>query len=132
MGTAGLRGPPSTRWSGRQPDLARFASPAELVAAAHDRADAAARADLEGLTQEAATDPLAARTVLQALLPGLTRLARDNATAYAASAWSRDIGLASGALEAAVPRRTAGTGSEPRAVRAAHPGPATAGGGPRP
>jgi len=68
-----------TRWSGRQPDLGRFASPAELVAAAHDRTDAAARDDLEGLTHEAATDPLAARTVLQALVPGLTCLAHDNA-----------------------------------------------------
>ncbi len=54
------------------------------------------------------------------------------ATAYAASAWSRDIGLASGAREAEAPRRTAGTGAMPRAVRAARPGPATADGGPRP
>ncbi|MGI8777713.1 MAG: hypothetical protein ACR2LJ_10110, partial [Acidimicrobiales bacterium] len=67
------------RWVDRHPDLVRFTSPADLVVAAHSRTDAAARLLVDDLTEEAAADPWAARTVLQAVLPGLARLTRDNA-----------------------------------------------------
>ncbi len=67
------------RWIDHQPDLARFTSPADLVMAAHSRTDTAARLLVDDLTEEAAADPWAARTVLQAVLPGLARLTRDNA-----------------------------------------------------
>ncbi|MGH2353475.1 MAG: hypothetical protein ACRDJN_17870 [Chloroflexota bacterium] len=64
-------------WSTTRPALARFATPAELVRLAHRR-DASARDLIEAITEEAASDPWAARTVLQALLPGLAALASQH------------------------------------------------------
>jgi DNA-directed RNA polymerase specialized sigma24 family protein len=65
------------RWSQREPQLAEFSTAGELVGSLrrlrgdHD----AENAILAALLREARTDPLAARVVLQALLPGLKRLA---------------------------------------------------------
>lgn len=66
------------RWARRDADLGRFTSPAHLVAACHRRTDRVARHSVDRLTERAATDPWAARTVLQALLPGLAHLARKH------------------------------------------------------
>jgi len=65
------------RWESTRPDLGCFISPAELVRSSHRR-DASARDLIEALTEEAASDPWAARTVLQALLPGLAALASQH------------------------------------------------------
>lgn len=62
------------RWSGSRPAAAAYPTPADLVAASHSRHDPAAVQVLEQLTDEAASDPWATRTVLQALLPGLAAL----------------------------------------------------------
>lgn len=65
------------RWSQREPRLAAFSTASELISSLrrlrgdHD----AENAILAALLREARTDPLAARVVLQALLPGLKRLA---------------------------------------------------------
>ena len=65
------------RWSQREPRLAAFSTASELLGSLrrlrgdHD----AENAILAALLREAQTDPLAARVVLQALLPGLKRLA---------------------------------------------------------
>jgi DNA-directed RNA polymerase specialized sigma24 family protein len=65
------------RWSQREPRLAAFSTASELLGSLrrlrgdHD----AENAILAALLREARTDPLAARVVLQALLPGLKRLA---------------------------------------------------------
>ena len=64
-------------WATTRPALARFTTPAELVRLAHRR-DASARDLIEAITEEAASDPWAARTVLQALLPGLAALASQH------------------------------------------------------
>ena len=66
------------RWALHDPDLAAFASPSELVAACHGRTDDGAPQSLERLTEQAVTDPWAARTILQAVLPGLAHLARNH------------------------------------------------------
>jgi len=66
------------RWAQRDPDLARFTSPVHLVATCHRRTDRVARHSVDRLTECAATDPWAARTVLQAVLPGLGHLARKH------------------------------------------------------
>ena len=52
--------------------------------------------------------------------PGGDAAAARGATAYAASAWSVDIGKASGTLSAADPPRQRGTSSEPAAVNRSH------------
>lgn len=65
-----------SRWAAARPDLAAYATPADLVVAAHSRADAVAVRLVEDLTALASSDRWAARTVLQALLPGLGALAR--------------------------------------------------------
>jgi len=65
-------------WAIARPEVARFPSPAHLVRAAHSRADVAAQHLIDDLTEHAAVDPWAARTVLQAVLPGLARLTRDH------------------------------------------------------
>jgi len=64
-------------WATTRPALARFATPAELVRLAHQR-DASARDLIEAITEEAASDTWAARTVLQALVPGLAALASQH------------------------------------------------------
>jgi hypothetical protein len=64
------------KWAQCDPGLARFDSPAHLVRACHRRSDSAACDSLERLTAVAPADPWAARTVLQAVLPGLASLAR--------------------------------------------------------
>ena len=64
------------RWADTRPDLARFDDPTDLVTACNQRGGSA-RILVESLTEEAA-DPWAARTVLQALLPGLAALAREH------------------------------------------------------
>ncbi len=51
---------------------------------------------------------------------GADATAARGATAYAASAWSADIGRASGTLGAVDPPRQCGTGSEPGAVKGGH------------
>lgn len=51
---------------------------------------------------------------------GADDAAARGATAYAASAWSADIGRASGTLSAADPPRQCGTSSEPAAVNRSH------------
>jgi hypothetical protein len=66
------------RWAERDPDLTRFANPAELVRTCNDRADRVARHSVDRLTEVASSDPWAVRTVLQALLPGLASLARQH------------------------------------------------------
>jgi hypothetical protein len=65
-----------TRWAEHRPDLVAYATPAHLVRACHTRSDSTAKRLLDELTEEAAADPWAARTVLQALLPGLAGIAR--------------------------------------------------------
>jgi len=62
------------RWAQSKAALDRFASPADLVRAS-ERREHSAGALIESLTEEAARDPWAARTVLQALLPGVAALA---------------------------------------------------------
>ena len=66
-----------TRWASSQPALRGLKSPLEVVQRCHDRRDAAEpRALLEADLAEANDDPLAVRTVVQALLPGLAGVAR--------------------------------------------------------
>jgi hypothetical protein len=70
------------QWGAREPALAGWADLEQLRAAVHDRTDPA-RADrlLSALVRLAAVDghddQLAARTVMQLLVPGAVRLARD-------------------------------------------------------
>lgn len=66
------------RWSEAEPALAGFDSPADLVARCQRRGDPRAANDLLGSLLRLAHDELAARTVLQAVLPSL-----------AARAWRR-------------------------------------------
>ncbi|MFN2506396.1 MAG: hypothetical protein ABR540_19645 [Acidimicrobiales bacterium] len=66
------------RWAEAQPPLAAYTSPAALVAAAHHRDAEEAKALVEALTEKAATDAWAARTVLHALLPGLAAMSREH------------------------------------------------------
>lgn len=79
-------------WAIARPELARFPSPVHLVLAAHSRADVAAQHDLDDLTEHAPVDPWAARTVLQAVLPGLARLTRDHADMVGTDEPFADIG----------------------------------------
>ena len=60
------------RWADREADLAPFATLAELRAAVEDRSTTAEARDgvLLAVVRHAATDDLAARTLLQLLLPG--------------------------------------------------------------
>lgn len=66
------------RWATERPDFAHFASPAHLVTAGECRSDALAHRLLDELTELAPGDRWAARTVLQTILPGLARLARQH------------------------------------------------------
>ena len=66
------------RWAEGHPGLAGYASPAQLVRACHSRTDPVAEQLVDALTEEAARDPWATRTVLQALLPGLAALVRQH------------------------------------------------------
>lgn len=59
------------RWAEREPALAGPSSPAEVVAGCHSRADRVAANAVVGALLRLAGDPLAARSVLQAILPGL-------------------------------------------------------------
>lgn len=65
------------RWARRRPDLCAYASPAALVRACQSRSDPIARRLVDELTEEAAADPWATRTVLQAVLPALATLVRQ-------------------------------------------------------
>ena len=66
------------RWAQTEPVLAAHVSPAGLVTAVHRRGADDAKALVEALTERAATDAWAARTVLHALLPGLAAISRDH------------------------------------------------------
>ena len=67
----------SRTWGRYEPALAAFASPDALIRFLHSRAPGLEKdAILSALLARARTDPLAARVVLQALLPGLKGLAR--------------------------------------------------------
>ena len=76
-----LSGPVSRRlpeWGAREPALARFRSPDELIRFLLRPGPWAARdAVLAGLLAQARVEPLAARVVLAALLPGLKRIAEE-------------------------------------------------------
>lgn len=62
------------RWAADEPRFGRFAHPAALVAACQSRRDQRAEQLVEDLADRALADPWAARTILQALLPGLAAL----------------------------------------------------------
>lgn len=65
------------RWGNEDPNLAGLGTMAELVDAAHSRTDPARSNDiLFALARRAGTDSLAARTLLQLMLPGLYALTR--------------------------------------------------------
>ena len=65
------------RWAEDQPALAGFTSPLEVVQRCHDRAQRdGSRALLVAVLSWAKRDRLAARTVLQAVLPGLAGISR--------------------------------------------------------
>ena len=76
-----LSGPVSRRlpeWGAREPALARFRSPDELIRFLLRPGPWAARdAVLAALLAQARVEPLAARVVLAALLPGLKRIAEE-------------------------------------------------------
>jgi DNA-directed RNA polymerase specialized sigma24 family protein len=76
-----LSGPVSRRlpeWGAREPALARFRSPDELIRFLLRPGPWAARdAVLAALVAQARVEPLAARVVLAALLPGLKRIAEE-------------------------------------------------------
>jgi hypothetical protein len=63
------------RWAERHPVLDGFANPAAVVDHCHNR-DGRASALVAAVLTEAGGDPWAARTVLQAVLPGLAAVAR--------------------------------------------------------
>lgn len=66
------------QWVQTEPVLAAYISPAGLVTAVHRRGADEAKALVEALTEQAATDAWAARTALHALLPGLAAISRDH------------------------------------------------------
>lgn len=63
------------RWTERHPVLVGFANPAAVVDRCHSR-DGRASALVAAVLTEAGDDPWAARTVLQAVLPGIAAVAR--------------------------------------------------------
>ncbi|MGH9228007.1 MAG: hypothetical protein ACRD07_04605 [Acidimicrobiales bacterium] len=63
------------RWAERHPVLDGFANPAAVVARCHSR-DGRASELVAAVLTEAGDDPWAARTVLQAVLPGIAGVAR--------------------------------------------------------
>jgi hypothetical protein len=63
------------RWTERHPVLDGFANPAAVVDRCHSR-DGRASALVAAVLTEASGDPWAARTVLQAVLPGIAAVAR--------------------------------------------------------
>lgn len=63
------------RWTERHPALDGFANPAAVVDDCHSR-DGRASALVGAVLAEAGDDPWAARTVLQAVLPGIAAVAR--------------------------------------------------------
>ena len=64
-------------WARREPVLAGFGSPGEVVARCNARTDPEwSSAALAALLRLSASDPLAGRTVLQAVLPGLAGVVR--------------------------------------------------------
>lgn len=73
------------RWAEAEPVLSGFGSPAEVVKRAERRGDPAGSNELIGALLRLADDPLAARTLLQALLPGLAARAARGAWAARAS-----------------------------------------------
>lgn len=75
-------------WGARDPALAAFETPADLVARCQERDDGDHDRDaiLAALLVDAGTDPWAVRTLLQALLPGLASVAR-RATAFVGGRW---------------------------------------------
>lgn len=79
------------RWALRQPALRPLRSLDALLRRRQDRC--AADPILRALTEEARTDHLAARVVLQALLPGLVRIAGDR-RAWQAEAMDDIVGIA--------------------------------------
>jgi hypothetical protein len=64
------------RWAAADDVLAGLADPASLVERCHDRDQADASALLAAVIRHARSDPLAARTVLQAVAPGLAAISR--------------------------------------------------------
>ena len=66
------------RWAEHRPELHAFTSPAHLLRACHSRSNPTARRLVDELTEEAAHDAWATRTVLQAVLPGLGAMARQH------------------------------------------------------
>ena len=94
-----------TRGTGRPPSLRRDG--AEIVFA--PGAEVANLARCLELFASAVVDP-----------GGADAVAARGATAYAASAWSVDIGRASGTLSAVDPSRQRGTSSEPAAFNLSH------------
>jgi DNA-directed RNA polymerase specialized sigma24 family protein len=78
-------------WARREPVLGGFVLPSELVARCHSRDDQCfANAVLRALLRLGASDGLAARTVLQAVLPGLVGVARRARAASPCSRACRD------------------------------------------
>lgn len=65
-------------WAAPHPDLATFSSPAELVRECHSRTNPLAWRLVDALTEEAAGDPWATRTVLQVVLPALATMSRHH------------------------------------------------------
>ena len=81
------------RWQRLEPDLADFRSPAEVVARCQVRGDTSLSNQLmSALLRSAATDRLAARSILQALLPALASLVRRPRVGGGA-AWSNQVQL---------------------------------------
>ena len=64
------------RWADIDAVLSELTDPAELVRRCHSREDAGAGVLLGAVIRHAPTDRLAARTVLQAVLPGLAAISR--------------------------------------------------------
>lgn len=84
------------RWANEDADLAPFATLAELKAAVEDRSTSAAARDaiLLAVVRRAATEDLAARTLLQLLLPGCKAM-------VARFRWTDDIDEVAAAVVAA-------------------------------
>jgi hypothetical protein len=64
------------RWADADDVLADLGDPGALVRRCHARDDSRAEALLAAVVRHARTDPMAARTVLQAVLPGLAAVSR--------------------------------------------------------
>jgi hypothetical protein len=85
LGTSRMYREALAHWCEAEEVLAGFASPADVVKRAERRGDPAGANELIGALLRLAGDPLAARTLLQALLPGLASRAARGAWAARAS-----------------------------------------------